>query len=133
MDASCLEETKALWGLLCAHCGQSYTLLAGIRSLSFHCPSGHSRLLGDLLRRGSESDWGALEELSLIWERKLRSLRSLAAQARADGYRDLASTFHRKVEFLEERQGALWNELGNAELRKWGREALAAGMLQSYK
>jgi len=69
----------------------------------------------------------ALEDLSLAWEGKLRSLRSTAAQAGADGYPDLASNFHREIALLQSRQEALWNELGAAELRNYRERSLAAG------
>ncbi|HVR84916.1 MAG TPA: hypothetical protein VMU54_11440 [Planctomycetota bacterium] len=133
MDASCIEDARALWGMLCSRCGRAFSRISGIKLLSFHCPSGHSRSLGDLLERGSDLDLEALEELSLTWEKKLRTLRSIAAQARADDNRELASTIHRRIAVLEDRQCALWDELGNAELRKLGGEAVEATLPPRYK
>jgi len=127
MDEFCLEESRALSALLCPRCDQPFSLVAGIRSLSFHCPLGHSTLLSTLARRPSDPPLEALEDLSLAWEGQLRSLRSIAAQAGADGYSDVASTFHREIDLLQSRQEALWNELGAAELRHWRQRSLAAG------
>src|SRR5690349_7244529 len=97
MDEFCLEEARALSALSCPRCDQPFSLVAGIRSLSFHCSSGHSTLLSALARRRADPPLEALEDLSLAWEGRLRSLRSVAAQARADGYLDLASDFHREI------------------------------------
>jgi len=127
MDAFCLEEARALSALSCSRCDQPFSLIAGIRSLSFHCPLGHSTLLSALARRRAEPPLEALEDLSLAWEGKLRSLRAIAAQAGADGYSDLASNFHREIALLQSRQEALWNELGAAELRNWRQQSLATG------
>src|SRR6188472_2477127 len=104
MDAFCLEESRALSALFCPRCNRPFSLVAGIRSLSFHCARGHATLLSALARRGAEAPLEALEDLSLAWEGNLRSLRSIAAQAGADGYPDLASNFRREIALRQSRQ-----------------------------
>jgi len=127
MNESCLEEERALSGLLCTRCVQPLSFVAGIRSLSFYCASGHSALLGTLIRRPERQTLEAFEELSLAWGMKLRTLAFIAAQAQADGYLELASTFNREIDVLQSRQAALWNALGAEELRRWRRDAVGLG------
>lgn len=127
MDVSCLEEERALSSLRCDRCLQSLSLVAGIRNLSFYCPSGHSALLDTLIRRPDRHNLEMFEELSLAWGMKLRSLTAIAAQAQADGYLELASTFNREIAVLQSRQATLWNALGVEELRRWRRDSLWVG------
>jgi len=127
MDESCLEEERALSSLCCTLCLQPLSFVAGIRNLSFYCPSGHSALLGTLIRNPDRHTLEVFEELSLAWGMKLRTLTAIAAQAQADGYLDLASSFNRAIAVLQSRQATLWNELGAEELRRWRQDAARVG------
>ena len=108
------RPTDLFLGIKCPHCGYRLSLLVGRNQLTFHCQTGHTFPLRQLLRSQSqEIQWG-LKAVLEVWEQKTLLLQKVVQQAQIDGRTELAESFHREVEKLDLRITALRNHLRDA-------------------
>ena len=105
------RPTDLFLGLKCLNCGLRLSLLVGRNQLTFHCQTGHTFPLRQLLRSQSQDIQRGLNSVLEVWEQKSVLLQKVVQQAQLDGRTELAESFHREVEKLELRITALRNHL----------------------
>jgi two-component system, chemotaxis family, protein-glutamate methylesterase/glutaminase len=108
------RPTDLFLGIKCPHCGHRLSLLVGRSALTFHCLSGHTFPLRQLLQSQAQEIDRGLRAVLEVWEQKSLVLQKVVQQARSDDRSELAETFQREVEQTEGRIAALKDHLRNA-------------------
>jgi hypothetical protein len=90
-------------GLICPLCGRSLLPVPIGETVTFHCKNGHQLPLRDLLSAQSQNFRHGVENLVLEWERQLDSLQATAADARQNGFIEVAEIFYRQTKSLAAR------------------------------
>jgi hypothetical protein len=118
------RPTDLFLGIKCPNCGYRLSLLVGRNQLTFHCQTGHTFPLRQLLRLQSEEIQRGLRAVLEVWEQKSILLQKVVRQAQIDGRTELADSFHREVEKLDLRITALRNHLRDAGAESAGNTAV---------
>lgn len=108
------RPTDLFLGLKCPHCGYRLSLLAGRSQLTFHCMTGHTFPLRQLLQTQAREIQLGLRAVVDVWEQKSILLQKVVQQARTDERDELAHTFQREVELIDGRISALKGHLQSA-------------------
>jgi len=91
------SETQALLALRCPTCRGSLSVVTSVRRLTFHCPQAHAFDAEFLLGSHSGTARRSLDSVVAAWEQKAVVLREVSAQARRDGYPEVADNFEREA------------------------------------
>ena len=118
------RPTDLFLGLKCPSCGHRLSLLVGRSQLTFHCLSGHTFPLRQLLQSQAHDIDRGLRAVLEVWEQKSILLKKVVQQARSDERDELAETFQREVEQNDGRIAALKDHLRNAHGENGGGSAV---------
>jgi hypothetical protein len=108
------RPTDLFLGLKCPNCGYRLSFLVGRTQLTFHCTTGHTFPLRQLLQSQAREIEQGLRAVVDVWEQKSILLQKVVQQARTDERDELADTFQREVKLIDGRIAALRDHLRNA-------------------